>query len=496
MKRLRKGKRGFRSRLHEKDLALFRSVASSNSTIFDRTLPPLSRAANHSVLWMAIAGGMWLFGGRFHRRAALRGLLTVGATSAIANIPGKLLTRRARPLIDVVPEARRLARVPTSSSFPSGHSASAVAFATAAGMEVPELAIPLGILAGAVAASRVYTGVHYPGDVVAGAMLGAGLAVAGRSLWPVAPHEPPEARTIVTRTQTDPSPTGKGLSIAVNLAAGSRWGPDVARELREALPDAKVIEVDIDEGDELRKTLDEAAEESLALGVSGGDGSINTAAQVAVDASKPLVVVPSGTLNHLARDLGVASIDDAVAAVKDGQAIALDVATIDGLAFLNTASFGSYVELVDAREQLEGKIGKWPAVLVALVRTLRHSRPVEVEIDGRVVRVWLAFIGNCEYHPSGFAPSWRERLDDGKLDVRLVDGSDPWARARLILSVLTGTLGNSRVYKQYLVDELHVRTLEGRLRLARDGETFEGSEDFYVRKHPQKLAVYVPEEAD
>jgi undecaprenyl-diphosphatase len=363
-------------------------------------------------------------------------------------------------------------------------------------MEVPELAVPLGITATAVAVSRVYTGVHYPGDVAAGAALGASIAVGSRYLWPTAPHEPPEMRTAFTTTEVDPSPTGAGLTIAVNLAAGTRWGPDPTEQLRNLLPDAKVVEVEIDKGDELRKALDSAADEALAIGVSGGDGSINTAAQVAVDSQKPLMVVPGGTLNHLARDLGLASVEDSVAALKKGETISMDVSTIDGLAFLNTASFGSYVELVDAREALEGKIGKWPAVLVALVRVLRSSKPVQVELGGRATNAWLVFIGNCEYRPSGFAPSWRERLDDGKLDVRIVDGSDPWARMRLILSILTGTLGRSGVYKQFLTDELHVKSLQGPLRLARDGETFEGSESFYVRKHDSKLTLYVPRPSD
>lgn len=483
------------ARLHERDLRLFRRVASTHSPVLDRVLPRLSRAADHSVLWMAIGGMLWLAGGRFGRRAALRGLLSLTAASATANLPAKFLARRVRPLIDVVPEARRLVRYPRSSSFPSGHSASAAAFAMGAAIEAPVLAVPLAVTAAGVAVSRVYTGVHYPGDVVAGAALGAGIAYATRSVWPVAPHDPPQVRTVFTPTSADPSSEGKGLVVAVNLAAGGR-SDDVADRLKESLPQAEVLEVEIKNGDELRKALDAAAEDALAIGVSGGDGSINTAAQVAIEADKPLMVAPSGTLNHLARDLGLESLEDSANAIKSGQTIAMDISTIDGLVFLNTASFGSYVELVDARERLEGTIGKWPAVLLALVRVLRHSKPIEVEIDGKRMSIWLAFIGNCQYHPSGFAPSWRERLDDGKLDVRLVNGTDPWARSRLILSILSGKLSNSSVYKQYLVEQLHVRSLQGPLRLARDGETFEGSQEFYVRKHNRPLAIYVPRSED
>jgi undecaprenyl-diphosphatase len=230
----------------------------------------------------------------------------------------------------------------------------------------------------------------------------------------------------------------------------------------------------------------------VALGVSGGDGTINTAAQVALDADKALMVVPTGTFNHLARDLGVASTADAIDAVKSGEAVAVDVATIGGRVFLNTASFGSYVELVDARERLEKRIGKWPAVVVALVRVLRHSDPIDVEIDGVPKKVWMAFIGNCRYHPSGFAPTWRERLDDGLLDVRYVSGDQPYARTRLIMAVMTGRLGRSKVYSQSTVKGLRLRSLEGPLRLARDGESFDGPGDLVIEKLEKRLAVYAP----
>jgi undecaprenyl-diphosphatase len=240
--------------------------------------------------------------------------------------------------------------------------------------------------------------------------------------------------------------------------------------------------------------LGAATESATAIGVCGGDGSINTAAQIALEHDKPLVVVPGGTFNHLSQALGIECVEDAVEAVKAGRAAEVDVATIDGHVFLNTASFGSYVELVDAREKLENSIGKWPAVLVALIRVLRGSDPVEVEIDGHDRRIWMAFVGNCRYQPSGFAPSWRERLDDRKLDVRYVDASQAWARLRLVTAIVSGRLGRSKVYKQTVVEEFRLRSRQGPLRLARDGETFEGSDDIVIRKLPERLRVFVPQE--
>jgi undecaprenyl-diphosphatase len=105
----------------------------------------------------------------------------------------------------------------------------------------------------------------------------------------------------------------------------------------------------------------------------------------------------------------------------------------------------------------------------------------------------MVFIGNCRYHPAGFTPSWRERLDDGQLDVRIVDGTHPWSRTRLLLSVMTGRLARCGAYEQRFVRSMHVKSLEGRLRLARDGETFDGPEEFTIAKADDPLLVYVPE---
>lgn len=298
--------------------------------------------------------------------------------------------------------------------------------------------------------------------------------------------------TVWLPSDAEPSDDGKGLTIVVNRDSGN--GPPPTDQLKEAFPEAKVVEVEVERGDELRKALDVRADESVALGVAGGDGTINTAAQVALDEGKLLMLIPSGTFNHLTGALGIDSIEDSVAAVKTGQAVGIDVATIDGKAFLNTASFGSYVEFVDAREKLERRIGKWPAVVVALIRVLRAYKPIDIEIDGKHACVWMAFIGNCRYHPSGFAPSWRERLDDELLDFRYVDGSAPLSRLRLILAVLTGRLGRSKVYHQSIVKRVRIRSLNGPMRLSRDGETFDGSEDILIEKLPQRLAVYVPHE--
>ncbi len=158
-------------RVQRLDRWLMRRSFGARSPVLDRTLIATTRAANYSRLWLGVASALALFGGRRGRRAAWRGLLAIAIAAAVANGPAKLLVRRRRPFSRSRPT---LIRTPRSTSFPSGHSAAAFAFATGASAELPVLRPVLVPLAGAVAYSRVHTGVHYPSDVAAGIGIGIG----------------------------------------------------------------------------------------------------------------------------------------------------------------------------------------------------------------------------------------------------------------------------------------------------------------------------------
>jgi membrane-associated phospholipid phosphatase len=164
------------------DRATYAAIATTPTPTLDEPLRRLSRAADKSRLWLVIAAGLAIGGGTAGRRAALCGTLAIGATSALVNLGIKPVSFRTRPdrASAGVPGERQV-KMPASTSFPSGHSASAFAFATAISRDRPWTALACGFLAAAVAYSRVHTGVHYPGDTVVGSLIGAstGLAVAG-----------------------------------------------------------------------------------------------------------------------------------------------------------------------------------------------------------------------------------------------------------------------------------------------------------------------------
>ena len=173
------------------DRAVYQAIATVPTPALDEPFRRLSRAADKSKLWLAIAAVLALAGGQTGRRAALRGVLSIGVTSAVVNLGVKSLYPRRRPdrAGAGVPGDRQV-KMPGSTSFPSGHSASAFAFAASVGQDMPALALPLALLAAAVAYSRVHTGVHYPGDTIVGAVIGAstsyGVDAVADSLAPAA----------------------------------------------------------------------------------------------------------------------------------------------------------------------------------------------------------------------------------------------------------------------------------------------------------------------
>jgi undecaprenyl-diphosphatase len=157
--------------------------------------------------------------------------------------------------------------------------------------------------------------------------------------------------------------------------------------------------------------------------------------------------------------------------------------------FLNTASLGSYPDLVRLRERWQGRWGKWPAFAAALVVVLHRAEPVRIKVDGRPLSVWLLFVGNGPYHPRGMVPAWRPSLDSGLLDVRWLRADRRFSRLRAVVALLLGALGHSRVYHQREVAELDVE-LEVPGILATDGEVVEEAGRFTFRVAQQPVPVY------
>ncbi|MEU6734238.1 phosphatase PAP2 family protein [Streptomyces physcomitrii] len=478
--------RGF-PRLTGLDRRAFETVASRNWPGAQQVLPPLSRSANHSVLWLGVAAGIAATGSPRARRAAVRGLSSLALASATVNTLGKRAVRRPRPGRDGVPLVRQLNRQPVTTSFPSGHAASAAAFATGVALESKRWGAVVAPIAASVAFSRVYTGVHFPSDVLAGAALGAGAAFAVRGLVPTRDMLPPPGRPLV---DAPPLPGGQGLVMVVNSGAGT---PDAVRGLADALPLAEIIECD---GAELETELEKAAGRAQALGVCGGDGSVNAAAAVALRHGLPLAVLPGGTLNHFAYDLGIEHPRDLFQSVRDGDAVAVDVGRFrsgrtEGI-FLNTFSLGVYPELVRERERWSKRVGGRLADVVGAVHVLRRDHPLDARLDGEQRALWLLFAGNCTYARMGPVAARRIDLADGLLDVRAVHGGR-LPSLRLLGAALAGPLTRSPFHAAVRSTRLVVEGLAPGTPLAFDGEiTTTSGGELVVDKRHEALTVYRP----
>ncbi|WP_212754722.1 phosphatase PAP2 family protein [Nakamurella aerolata] len=461
--------------------------APTTPTPVDRGLRALTTSANHGLLWFGVAGALAATGKR-GRRAALRGITSLAEASLLSNTVIKPLVGRRRPAADRVNRLRQIGKQPWTSSFPSGHAASAAAFATGAAVEWPATAAVLAPLAGAVSYSRVHVGVHYPSDVVTGAAIGAGIAVLGAKIWPAKPFAPAEMPDATAPPLLD----GAGLLLLINSASGTASGAEQA--ITELLPKTRVVRWDPSEhgvADALDAALDGPDGASVrALGVAGGDGTVASVAQVALDRGLPLAVLPAGTLNHFAGALALDTHADTAAALRDGRAGAVTVAELNDKLFLNTAGLGGYPELVERRDRLSHRIGKWPAAAVALWRTARKHQPMTVTINGERVPVWAMFIGNGRYSPRGLAPAWRERLDDGVLDAQFLRADRRFSTTIGVLASLIGLVERTRVYGTVQAPALTIDVAGDPVPAAHDGEVTNPGSAFRLRVLPKTLTVY------
>jgi undecaprenyl-diphosphatase len=486
-------------RLAKLDRKLVRAVSDFPGGHHDVFFRRLSAAANKGKLWFGIAAVIALFRGRT-RRAALHGLLAQAVASAVTNLGFKTLLPRARPLPEHLPVFRFVHPQPTSSSMPSGHSASAIAFALGVGLVRPALGAALAPLAAGVAYSRVHTGAHWPSDVFFGSAIGAGAAMVTRKWWPVRPPFPVTRRTAVKAAEL---PDGEGLGIAVNTLGGS-YAAETAAALQKVFPKAHIREVN--QNEDLAEEIARVATRPgvLALGVWGGDGTVGTAAATAVEHNLPLLVLPGGTLNHFARDAGTPNLTAAVRAATRGEAARADLGRVTvqrglpespeqlQLTMLNTASIGLYPNLVRRRELLQPALGKPLAGVVAMFRTFAAEKPTTLFVDGVRHKLWILYIGRGRYYPRDHAPLVRPVLDDGVFDLRMITADESFARARLLWSVLTGTVATSGI--THLTETRSVRVEPGdtTMVLAVDGEVMPGVRAVEFSVMPGVLTYYSP----
>lgn len=260
------------------------------------------------------------------------------------------------------------------------------------------------------------------------------------------------------------------------LVVNPRSGTDSpsAEELRAAAQERGVAVHFLQEGDDLPELARRAGAE--VLGMAGGDGSLAAVADVAVEQDVPFVVVPFGTRNHFARDLGLDRNDPlaALAAFDDGVERRVDVGRAGDRLFLNNVSLGLYARLVHRREHHRRRRNAL-ARLRALALTLKDRRRLQrFTIDGRTVRARLVLVANNHYSLDLLSLGARERLDDGLLHLYV-----PHGFRRL-------------TWDEETCSELEIGSPLPQIRAAVDGEPVELDSPVVFRVEPGALRVLVP----
>lgn len=238
-----------------------------------------------------------------------------------------------------------------------------------------------------------------------------------------------------------------------------------------------------------------------AIVVAGGDGTVNGAAAVAAGTDLVLTVLPLGTFNHFAKDLGIPDdLDAAAAAIVGGEIRAVDVAEVNDEVFVNNAALGVYPAMVATRDRIRDARGwgKVRAVPVASVHVLRNLPLHRLDLDGsggfsrKRVRTPFVFIGNGRYDNGTGGNAVRDDLQDGVLGVSVARVTSRWGLVRTVVSALTLGVDRARDIDRIDVAELTVSGKAKRLRVARDGEIGWIDLPLRFRCRPADLRVLAP----
>ena len=248
-----------------------------------------------------------------------------------------------------------------------------------------------------------------------------------------------------------------------------------------------------------------AAKDAIAAGAevvvaAGGDGTVSAVASCVQGTAATLGVLPMGTLNHFARDLGIPNaLEEAVAVLAQGIRVGVDLGEVNGRFFVNNASLGIYPDRVRDRVRQQRRLGrgKWWAMTWAAIGVLRRSPflRLTLEIEGREVvrcRSPFVFIGNNDYVMEGFDIGARESLRDGRLSIYTTTRETRFGMVALVVRALVGRLRQADDFATSAARHLRIDSPRRRLLVATDGEITAMDTPLTFRLHHQALPVLAP----
>ena len=293
-----------------------------------------------------------------------------------------------------------------------------------------------------------------------------------------------------------------GVSVIINERSGTAAKPDAGPEIQSLFEQHGTrirLERVRDPGD-LAARARQGASRGDMLVAAGGDGTVSAVAAVAVASGATLGVLPMGTLNHFAKDLGLPlDLKSAVKTIVAGHVGQLDVGDVNGRLFVNNSSVGLYPRMVWEREaeQRRGR-RKWTAFGIAVLNTWRNYRMIAARLDvngsATMVRTPFIFVGNNQYTAEGFRLGGRSRLNDGLLSIFAAPECGRFEILSLPVRALTGRLrSDAAPFVAFQTDTVTVEVMHRRTSVALDGEVLLMAPPLVYRVRPRALRAIVPD---
>jgi diacylglycerol kinase family enzyme len=291
------------------------------------------------------------------------------------------------------------------------------------------------------------------------------------------------------------------IDVIINARSGAGNKVEVQHRLAQAFK-ATGVEARISlarNGAEVVKLAQRALRsDAQVIVAAGGDGTVSAVAAIVIGSDKALGVLPSGTMNHFAKDLKIPlDLEGAVETIVADHEARVDVGEVNDHIFVNNSSLGLYPSIVrERKKQQRLGWGKWPAFVWAALTVLRRYPflGIRVSVDGQELRsrTPFVFIGNNEYEMAGFNIGRRARLDKGELSLYVTNRTGRLGLIRLALRALLGGLRQEKDFLAIRTKEVWIETKHRRLRLALDGEVTNLVPPLHYRVRPGALRVLAP----
>ena len=296
------------------------------------------------------------------------------------------------------------------------------------------------------------------------------------------------------------------IIVLLNAAAGTTPAEEVARdeaEVRAAFAAAGVdVEIRRVEGPRLTQTareLSDRRDAETVIVAAGGDGTQSAVAAALAGTPTVMGVLPMGTLNHFAKDLGIPQeIADAARIIAAGTPRAVDVGQVNDRVFINNSSIGLYPQVVKHRDEMRQRLGhgKWYAMFRAIITIFRRFPLVTLRLvangDEFNRTTPFVFVGNNQYEIERLNLGQRTSLERGDLCVYFANRTGRWGMLRLAFRALLGRLRQDRDFNALCATELWIETGKSRISVAADGEVLHLKPPLHYRTRPRALNVLLP----